>query len=66
VQRVDDQILAYPGERGKFSNVALTVTMPPDAGSNRTQTMSDMALLIIEEELLTDRLFKKTVLTCSW
>jgi len=28
--------------------------------------MSDTALLIEEEKLLADRLFKKTVLTCSW
>jgi hypothetical protein len=40
--------------------------MPPDAGCDRAQAMSGVALLIVEEKLLADRLFKKTALTCSW
>jgi hypothetical protein len=40
--------------------------MPPDAGSNRAQAMSGMAVLIVEKKLLADHLFKETVLTCLW
>jgi hypothetical protein len=66
VKRAGDQALARPDELGKFSNVALAVAMPPHAGRHRTQAMSGVALLIVEEELLADRLFKQTVSTCSW
>jgi hypothetical protein len=44
----------------------LAVAMPPDAGSDRAQTMGGVTLLIVEEELLADHLFEETVLTCSW
>ncbi len=66
MKRTGDQALACPGEPGKFSDVTLPVAMPPDARSDRAQAMSDMALLIVEEKLLTERLFKETVLTRSW
>jgi hypothetical protein len=65
VQRVSDQILACPGEYGEVSQVVLAVAMPPDAGSGRAQAMSGMAVSIVEEELLANRLFNQTVLTCS-
>ena len=66
VKRTDNQILTCPGEYGEISHVALAVAMPPDAGSDRAQAMSSMAVAIVEEKLLADRLFKQIVLTCSW
>jgi hypothetical protein len=66
VQRIGDNALAGPGERGKLSRVVLAVAMPPDAGSDRAQTMSGMAASIVEEELLANRLFEETVSACSW
>ena len=66
VQRVGDQILACPSEYREVSQVALAVAMLPDAGRDRAQAMSSMAVLIVEKKLLTYRLFKQTVLTCSW
>ncbi|HTC58662.1 MAG TPA: hypothetical protein VK691_00915 [Solirubrobacteraceae bacterium] len=40
--------------------------MPPDAGRDWAQAMSGVAVLIVEEELLADRLFKELVSTRSW
>jgi hypothetical protein len=66
VQRLSDQVLAYPGKPGKFSHVALAIAMPPDAGCDRAQAMSGVAVLVVEEELFADGVFEETVLTCSW
>jgi hypothetical protein len=66
VQRVSDQVLAGPYDLGKASQVVPTVAMAPDTSSDRTQAMSDVVLLIVEEELLADRFFKQAVSTCSW
>lgn len=66
MQRVGDQALACPGEPGKVSQVVLAVAMPPDAGCDRAQAMSDVAVSIVEEELLAELLYKETVFTCSW
>jgi hypothetical protein len=53
----------YFGDTGV---VVLAVAMPPDAGCARAQAMSGVAVSVVEEELLADRLFKETVFTCSW
>jgi D-arabinose 5-phosphate isomerase GutQ len=66
VEYAGDQVLACLGKLGKLSHVVLAVAMPPDAGSDRTQAMSGVALLIVEEKLLAGRLFEETGLTCSW
>jgi hypothetical protein len=66
VQRDRDQALACPSELGQLTHIALAIAMPPDTGSNRAQAMSDMVLLIVEQQLLADCLFNETVLTCSW
>jgi hypothetical protein len=65
VKRVGDQVFAHPGEKGKFSHVALSVAMPPNAGRDRAQAMSDLAVSIVDEELLADRLYQETLLTRS-
>jgi hypothetical protein len=66
VKRVGDQILACPSEYGEVSQVVLAIAMPPDAGRDRAQAMSSMAVLIVEKKLRANRLFEETVLTCSW
>jgi len=66
VKRAGDHTLAYSGQSGKFSDVALAVAMPPHARSDGAQAMSGVLVLIVEEKLLADRLFKETVFTCSW
>jgi hypothetical protein len=65
-QRLSDQALAYSSKYGKLSQIVLAVAMPPNASRDWAQTMSGMPVLIVEKKLLTDPLFKKTLLTCSW
>jgi hypothetical protein len=66
VECVSNQVLARPDEYREAGQVVLAVAMPPYARSDRAQAMSGVALLIVEKELLPDRLFEKTLLTCSW
>ncbi|HTC60976.1 MAG TPA: hypothetical protein VK691_12795 [Solirubrobacteraceae bacterium] len=66
MQRAGDQVPAGPGELGKASEVVLAVAMPPDARRDRAQAMSGVTVLIVEEKLLADRLFKQSVSTCLW
>jgi hypothetical protein len=66
VERIGDQILACPDELDKASQIVLAVAMPPHARCDRAQAMSGVAPLIVEKKLLANRLFKKTVPTCSW
>ena len=60
-----EELLLYDQE-SHTAHCLSPVAMPPDARRDRTQAMSDVALLIVEEKLLADGLLDEAISACSW